>query len=60
MSTLKKEIKTTVLFDCPTYLNQVGIDCGLNKNNLNQATNIDSFVAIATNLVWPVAPDAKV
>jgi hypothetical protein len=60
MVTRKTEIGTAIPTDWSTYRDQVRIDCGLNKDNLNQATDIDSFVAIATNLVWPVAPDAKV
>lgn len=60
MVTRKTEVGTAILADWGTYRAQVRADCTLNKDNLTKATDIDSFVAIATNLTWPVAPDAKV
>lgn len=54
----KNEDGTPVPADWTTYRASVRTYAATVKTNLNAATNIDEFIAVATNMNWPKDPNA--
>jgi hypothetical protein len=56
MVTRKIEIGTDIPADWSAYRAQIRIDCAMNKDLITQAADIDAFIAVVSNLKWPVEP----
>jgi hypothetical protein len=58
MVTRKIEIGTDIPADWVAYRAQVRLDCAMNKDLITQAADIDAFIAVVSNLKWPLQPGA--
>jgi len=56
MVTRKIEIGADIPSEWSAYRAQLRLDCAINKDLITQAADIDAFIAVVSNLKWPVEP----
>lgn len=59
MVTRKTETGTDIPADWSAYRDQVRIDCGLNKDLITQAIDVEALVSVAMGLKWPTDPNFR-
>jgi hypothetical protein len=59
MVTRKIETNAEIPADWSTYRAQVRIDCGLNKDLITQATDVEALVSVVSGLKWPTDPNFR-
>ncbi|KPK54589.1 MAG: hypothetical protein AMS22_05550 [Thiotrichales bacterium SG8_50] len=59
MVTRKIETGADIPADWSAYRDQVRIDCGLNKDLITQATDVEALVSVVTGLKWPTDPNFR-